>query len=349
MIGAIIEGMERGLLPDPAVRLGIRRLCRARLNEFARLSPEAARERSAQYVRTLKASPLAVETRAANQQHYELPAPFFQLVLGRHLKYSSAFWPDGVTSLDEAESRALEATCARAGLADGQKILELGCGWGSLSLYMASKFPNAKIVALSNSVPQRLYIEGQARQRGLANLTVLTRDINNVVDLEKEFGAFDRAVSVEMLEHLKNYEVLFERVARWLAPGGAFFVHIFTHREHSYAFDTEGDDNWMGRHFFTGGQMPGHDLLPRFQKDLLLENEWAWGGVHYAKTAEAWLANMDAHALRVREIFRKTYGETDAERWVNRWQVFFMACAELFGYRGGTEWGVSHYLFRKRP
>lgn len=348
MIGALIEGMERGYLPDSAVRMGIRRLCRSRLARFAALSPEAARDEAGRYAEALRRSPLAVHTDAANAQHYEVPAAFFQAVLGSRLKYSSAYWPDGCRSLDQAEAEALERTCRNAALENGQRVLELGCGWGSLSLFMAGKFPGSQIVSLSNSASQKIFIDAQARRSGLANLTVVTRDINAAGDLESEFGLFDRVVSVEMFEHLKNYELLFARISRWLVPEGKLFAHLFTHREHSYPFETEGEDNWMGRHFFTGGQMPGHHLLARFQKDLLLEAEWSWSGEHYAKTAEAWLANLDGNRDRVEEIFRRAYGEAGALRWVNRWRVFFMACAELFGYGGGAEWGVSHYLFQNR-
>jgi cyclopropane-fatty-acyl-phospholipid synthase len=337
MIMTVIRAIEKGLVPDPAVRFGIRRLCETRLRSFG--SDGSA----ANYAEVLRKAPLAVHTQAANDQHYELPPEFFLLTLGRNLKYSSAFWPEGCRSLDEAEEAALHAYCERAELADGQSVLELGCGWGSLSLWMARKYPGSRITAVSNSAPQRAFIEARAAERGLRNLRVLTR---NIVDLQEiDGGPFDRAVSVEMFEHLRNYEALFERISRWLKPDGKLFVHVFTHREYSYPFETDGDDNWMGRYFFTGGQMPGHSLLPQFQKHLSLEKDWAWSGVHYAKTSDAWLANLDRRRDEVSALFRKTYG-ADATLWLNRWRVFFMACSELFGYRGGSEWGVSHYLFR---
>ncbi len=340
MIGLGIELMERGLLPDAAVRAGIRRLCAARLESF-RGRTEAD---EAAYAEGLKGMPVAVETAAANEQHYELPPVFFEKVLGGHLKYSAAFWPDGCRSLDEAERLALEATAGRAGLSDGQEVFELGCGWGSLTLFMAEKFPKSRVTALSNSAPQRLFIEACARARGLENVTVLTR---NAAELESfPGGPYDRVVSVEMFEHMKNYETLLHRVARALKPGGALFLHIFAHRSWSYPFEVAGEDNWLGRHFFTGGQMPGRGLLPRFQKDLRLAQEWWWDGTHYGRTAEAWLANHDRRGDEVMEALRAAYGR-EARRWNQRWRVFWMACAELFNYDRGREWGVAHYLFKR--
>jgi cyclopropane-fatty-acyl-phospholipid synthase len=348
MLNLMIDVMERGILPDWAIRYGIRKLCRERLKSLEKPSIDQLQKDLDGYIDDLKKSPIAVHTQDANRQHYELPPEFFTLALGKNLKYSSTFWADGCSSLDEAEDVSLAVTMSRAELADGMKILELGCGWGSLTLSMARKFPTSQIVALSNSNPQRLFIEKKAKEAGLTNVRVITRNIDEVVNLQQEFGEFDRIVSVEMFEHLRNYDQLFERISTWLKPDGKMFVHIFTHQKFAYLFETEGEDNWMGKYFFTGGQMPSHTLLGRFQKNLTLEKLWAWSGVHYARTSEAWLKNMDAHRDEILPVFEKTYGEADARRWFQRWRVFFMSCAELFGYRNGNEWGVSHYLFSKK-
>ncbi|MBY0314843.1 MAG: cyclopropane-fatty-acyl-phospholipid synthase family protein [Bdellovibrionales bacterium] len=345
MLSLLIELTERGVIPNSLVRIGIRKLCADRLKELRgqeKLEPRFQEE----YIEMLKASPIAVFTEAANEQHYEVPADFFLQVLGSNLKYSSGYWTDDAQSLDQAEREALDITMQRAELRDGMEILELGCGWGSLSLSMAQKFPQSKITAVSNSSSQRQFIEGEAKKRNLKNLRVITQ---NVVLLEnfEDSKTFDRVVSVEMFEHLRNYEVLFRRISNWLKPDGKLFVHIFTHKNYAYLFETEGDDNWMGKYFFTGGQMPSHDLFKSFQSDLTLEKQWLWDGTHYQKTSEAWLSSLEKNRHKVIEILAKTYGEGDAFRWYNRWKVFFLAVAELFGYKNGSEWGVSHYLFSK--
>lgn len=348
MISPVINAMESGILPDFMIRGGIRKLCRVRLDSFRSLSPEKQSELENKYIENLKRSRIADSTDDANKQHYELPPAFFLQVLGKNLKYSSGFWPEGCQDLDESERIALDETCRRAELKDGQKILELGCGWGSLTLTMARKFPNSRIVVISNSGPQKLFIEDRARKEGLHNVQILTRNMAEVESLEKEFPLFDRVVSVEMFEHMKNYELLMERISRWLAPEGKLFVHIFTHKEYSYPFETEGEDNWMGKYFFTGGQMPSHHLLARFQKDFLLEEDWKWNGMHYSKTSEAWLTNMDHQRDLIMPILSEVYGPKNSTLWFQRWRIFFMACAELFGYRQGEEWGVSHYRFVSR-
>jgi len=344
----VMEAMERGLIPDPVVRYGIRRLCGERLRSLTLGDPVREREEMNRYVEALKKSPIAIHTREANEQHYELPPEFFLLCLGKNRKYSSAYYPEGCRSLDEAEDAALNATMERAEIRDGMRILELGCGWGSLTLALARKFPNASIIALSNSRDQREFIEGEALRQGISNLRILTRNIVEVEDLRAEFGAFDRVVSVEMFEHLRNYQELFSRISDWLTPEGKLFVHVFTHKKFAYFFETEGEDNWMGRYFFTGGQMPSHDLFLNFQESLSLEKQWAWDGTHYGRTSEDWLKNLDRNRDRVLSIFEKTYGKAEAKRWFQRWRVFFLSCAELFNYRNGKEWGVSHYLFRNQ-
>lgn len=347
MLDLLIHMTEKGFIPDPLVRVGIRHLCRARLQEFDALAPEQENLTS-NYAEMLRQSPVAVATAAANEQHYELPAEFFVKVLGPHRKYSSSFWPKNCASLAEAEKHALDITMERANITDGMKILELGCGWGSLTLAMAKRFPNSKVTAISNSASQRDFIEKLAKKEKLTNVTVLTRDVSDLKDLGPDsLGSFDRIVSVEMLEHFRNYEVLLERISRWLTPQGKLFVHIFTHKHFPYLFETDGADNWMGKYFFTGGQMPSHNLLATFQKDLKLERQWSWDGTHYQKTAEAWLENLNKNRPEVLAILEQVYGKSESVRWLNRWRVFFLAVAELFGYKSGTEWGVSHYLFKK--
>jgi cyclopropane-fatty-acyl-phospholipid synthase len=340
---SLIELCERGLVPDALTRYGIRRLCAQRLSEEGRDAPALASARQQRLRQALRESPIAVETAAANAQHYELPTRFFQLCLGTRLKYSSCYYPSGRESLDEAEEAMLALYGERAGLADGQRILELGCGWGSLTLWMAARFPRAQVTAVSNSATQRVHIEAECRARGLANVRVLTCDVNA---LELPDGAFDRCVSIEMFEHMRNHEALFGNIARWLAPAGKLFVHVFCHRTLMYPFEAEGEDDWMARHFFTGGLMPSADTLVQAQHHLPLEERWLLPGTHYQRTANHWLARQDANREEVMAVLREAYGR-DAARWHQRWRMFWMACAELFGYRGGDEWLVAHYRFAR--
>jgi cyclopropane-fatty-acyl-phospholipid synthase len=337
----MIGWAERGLLPDAAIRFGIRRLCAQRLREERADDAVAVSQRVQQRIGELRAAPVAIHTEAANAQHYELPARFFELCLGKRLKYSSCLFATGDETLDEAENAMLALYGERAQLSVGQTILELGCGWGSLTLWMAERFPNSRITAVSNSRSQREFIEGQCRTRGFGNVRVITHDVNT---LQLDPAQFDRAVSIEMFEHMRNYETLLGRVARWLRPGGKLFVHIFCHRELLYPFETEGDDNWMGRYFFTGGLMPSADTLLWFQDDLRIEQQWRLSGTHYERTANAWLANQDRHRDEVMRVLAGAYGD-EAKVWNQRWRMFWMACAELFGYRGGNEWMVGHYRF----
>ncbi len=337
MLATAIELMERGYVPDWLTRVGIRRLLAERLRGAEHAAVRARLEAE------LRASPIALHTGDANAQHYEVPAAFFAKVLGPRLKYSSCWWPDEVRDLETAEAAMLALSCERAGLGFNQDILELGCGWGSLTLWMAEFYPDSRIVAVSNSASQRAFIEARCRERCLGNVQVITADMNDF-SIDRRF---DRVVSVEMFEHMRNYPALFERIHAWLKPGGQLFVHIVSHREHAYPFETEGEDNWMGRYFFTGGLMPARDLLPRFQGELHLDEQWHLNGRHYQRTLEAWLRNQDRHREEILALFSETYGPGEAVRWFQRWRVFFMACAELFGYAEGEEWGVSHYRWRK--
>lgn len=334
---------ELNLLPDNLVRFGIRKLLKQRLQDEYVNDPEHQDQRYQELLENLRQSPIAIETGAANTQHYEVPSAFYKYALGKHLKYSSCFWDEKTENLDQAEARMLAITAERAELVDGQQILELGCGWGSLTLWMAEHFPASWITAVSNSNSQREYIQQQAKQRGFKNIEVITCDVNQLT-LDKEF---DRIVSVEMFEHMRNYESLLSKIAGWLKTDGKLFVHIFCHKQLAYPFEIEGDDNWMGRYFFTGGLMPAQDTLLHFQKDLQLQYQWDLSGSHYQKTAEAWLTNMDQYRKEIRMIFNNTYGKKQAGIWQQRWRIFFMACSELFGYSEGNEWRVAHYIFIK--
>jgi cyclopropane-fatty-acyl-phospholipid synthase len=336
--------LEKDLVPDWLIRRGIRSLVRRRLEEETLETEEAQAVKLAALVDELKRSPIAINTHDANAQHYEVPARFFELTLGQHLKYSCAYYARPGASLSEAERTMLELTVERAGLADGQRILELGCGWGSLTLFMAEKYPSATIVAVSNSSSQREHIMARAKARGLANVTVVTCDMNAF----GADGAFDRVVSVEMFEHMRNYESLLEKISGWLAPGGRLFVHIFSHIRFAYPFEVRDETDWMARYFFTGGIMPSDDLLLHFPKHMTIRERWRVDGTHYQKTSEDWLSNMDANRDEILRIFANVYGTENAIKWLVRWRIFFMSCAELFGYDAGRQWIVSHYLFEKR-
>ena len=338
-----IEMAERGLLSDSLIRWGIRELDKKRLRLEDLGDREKQRQALERFVEELRQSPIAVQIHKPKEQHYELPPAFFEQILGKWMKYSSCYWPQGVDSLDKAEEAMLELTCERAQLEDGMEILELGSGWGSLSRWMAEKYPNSRVVTVSNSRPQGEFIKARCAALKLDNIELMSADMN---DFHTD-RTFHRIVSVEMFEHMRNWEKLLARIATWLKPEGKLFLHIFTHRKFAYLFEDEGDDNWLGRHFFTAGLMASHELLLHFQKDLIVEDDWRVNGVHYKKTADAWLSNLDRRRKQILPLLAKTYGQGQAERWLQRWRIFFLACSELWGYGNGKEWLVSHYRLRK--
>ena len=330
---------EKRLLPDSIIRTGINKLLAERIESLSK-----ERKDDHIWIEELSAKPLAESTEEANEQHYEIPAPYFVKVLGKHLKYSCGYWPAGCNSLDESEAAMLALSCERAELANGQEILELGCGWGSLSLWMAANYPESRITSVSNSNSQREYIEGQAKERGLSNLTVITSDIN---DFQPE-SSFDRVVSVEMFEHVRNHRKLFRQIEGWLKSGGKCFVHIFAHKGQTYLFEARTDKDWMSRYFFTGGIMPSTSLLESAAEGILdCEESWEVNGKHYSRTLEAWLDKQDANSESVMETLRDCY-DSKAKLWFQRWRIFYMACSELFAYKDGEEWPVMHYRFAKR-
>lgn len=341
-----INLVEKNLIPDSLIRFKINQLLKQRIQDEQSVGDVADRKQKLnELVDELKDSPIAINTVEANEQHYEVPTAFYQSVLGKHMKYSCGYWQNGAKTQDEAEKDMLELTTQRAELTDGQDILELGCGWGSLTLFMAENYPNSKITAVSNSSTQKDHIDNEAAKRGLINITVITADMNDFHIDEK----FDRVVSVEMFEHMRNYEKLLKKVNNFLKPDGKLFVHIFTHKELAYKYEVKDESDWMSKYFFTGGIMPSDHLLYYFNDDMVVKKHWIVNGTNYEKTSNEWLYAMDKNKKSLRPLFEETYSKKEATKWWVYWRLFFMACAQLWGYKNGEEWMVSHYLFEKQP
>ena len=343
MISLLIKLSEKQLIPDFAIRYGIRMLLKKRLDSLVSNNPETNIQDKIDFIHKMNSSKIALVPELANKQHYEIPANFYKYCLGRHRKYSSCYWEDNTKNLDEAELLSLKLTTQHAKLTNGQNILELGCGWGSLTLWMAKKFPKSKITAVSNSSSQKTHILEQAKKRNLNNISIITEDMNKFNPKTR----YDRIVSVEMIEHMRNHRQLFKKINTWLKPGGLFFMHIFVHKTQPYLFEVQDEDDWMSQYFFSGGMMPSEDLPLFFQEDLKIIDQWSWSGKQYEKTANAWLANIDSNKEKVMKTLEKIYGKDNSKKWFQRWRIFFMSCAELWGYRDGNEWKVVHYLFKK--
>ena len=343
MISTLIELAEKKLIPDFIIRQGIRFLLKKRIQSLVSNNLEKNIQNKIKFIEKMNLSSIAEVPELANQQHYEIPAEFYNYCLGKHKKYSSCYWSEKTKNLNEAEFLSLKLTSRHAMLTNGLNILELGCGWGSLTLWMAEQYPKSKITAVSNSASQKKHIVAQAKKKNLKNISVITEDMNKFNTKHK----YDRVVSVEMIEHMRNHKKLFKKVASWLKSDGLFFMHIFVHKTQPYLFEVQDNDDWMSQYFFSGGMMPSEDLPLFFQEDLKIIDKWSWSGVNYEKTANAWLKNIDLNKNKVMPVLKEIYGENNSNKWFQRWRIFFMSCAELWGYDNGKEWRVAHYLFKK--
>ena len=342
--------LAQGWIPDFLIRFGVKILLRNKIKNQKIPNIEKRQSKKVEFVNNLKNQPIAIKTSEANEQHYELPPSFFEEILGDRLKYSCGYWDeflppsDCANKLNQSEEAMLELTCSRADIKNGQKILDLGCGWGSLSIYMAENYPESKITALSNSSTQIEYINSIAKEKELDNLKAVIADINTY----KSNNTFDRIISIEMFEHMRNYEALMSKLSKLLRNKGKLFIHIFSHHTYPFAYVNKSSSDWMARYFFAGGTMPSQDLLHYFLEDFHLENQWAVSGKHYKQTLEAWLYKMDNKKETIWPIFLEVYGKKEAKKWWNYWRTFFLSCAEFFGMNEGNEWFISHYLFQKK-
>ena len=328
------------MVPDYLLRRGVRNQGKQRLQMMKNTN---LKQEYLTFLKEASSGEIAIHTDDANNQHYEVDSEFFQYCLGKNLKYSSCYWNDDTSSLDEAEEIMLDLYCKRAKIKDGMTVLDVGCGWGSLSLYLAQKYPKSKITGVSNSNSQRKFIEEVAYERGLQNLKIITKDINSFNADEK----FDRVISIEMFEHTKNSKKLMNSINKWLNSDGLFFMHVFAHKDNPYYFDTNQKNAWMAKYFFTGGMMPNHNLFKDLNSDLNYQKSWMLSGTHYEKTSNAWLEKMDLNKRKILELFKKKNSNSMAKKKFHFWRLFFIACAEIFGYDGGSEWVVSHHLFKK--
>ena len=343
MFNMLIKMAENGTLPDSLIKIGIKNLCNQRLIWRDSLDLEELQDHHQIWVDKLKVSPIALVPEKANEQHYELPPKFFEIVLGKHLKYSSGYWNKNVKDINISELDMLNLYLDRGQFSDNMKILELGCGWGSLTLHMAKRYPNSQITGVSNSNDQRKFIKTKCEEEGIKNVNIITCDMNDFTIDDK----FDRVVSIEMFEHMRNYKKLLNKISSFLNDNGKLFVHIFTHKTLVYPYEDNGPGDWMAREFFSGGLMPSHNLLLNFQDDLKVEQQWHISGKHYEKTSYAWLKRMDLNKKEILSLFNETYGKDDSKMWFQRWRIFFLSCAVMFGMKKGSEWGVSHYRFTK--
>eukprot|EP00262_Sarcandra_glabra_P022200 TRINITY_DN9750_c0_g1_i1.p1 TRINITY_DN9750_c0_g1~~TRINITY_DN9750_c0_g1_i1.p1 ORF type:complete len:356 (+),score=47.21 TRINITY_DN9750_c0_g1_i1:25-1092(+) len=340
----MLSSLERNLLPDIVIRKLTRHLLAGRLRLSYKPSAHLQLFHLMQFAHSLEQMPIAVETDKPKSQHYELPTSFFKLVLGQNLKYSCCYFQDKWSTLEDGETAMLEMYCERAQIKDGQSVLDVGCGWGSLSLYIAQKHSSCKVTGICNSTTQKAYIEEQCRDRQLLNVEIFVADISK---FEME-ASFDRILSIEMFEHMKNYKELLKRISKWMKQDSLLFIHYFCHKAFAYHFEDTNDDDWITRYFFTGGTMPSANLLLYFQDDVAVVNHWLVNGMHYARTSEEWLRKMDQHSASIKPIMESTYGKDSATKWTAYWRTFFISVAELFGYNNGEEWMVAHFLFKKK-
>ena len=332
--------LARGLIPDWILRRGVRSQGKERLNMMNKV--DSTKEYS-KFINEASTGNIAVNTDDANNQHYEVDSEFFKYCLGKNLKYSCCFWDENTLDLDAAEDNMLEIYSQRAQITDGMSILDIGCGWGSLSLFLAQKYPKSEITGVSNSSSQKIFIDSVASERNISNLNIITRDINDFRAEEK----YDRILSIEMFEHTKNTKKLMNLINDWLNPNGLFFMHVFAHKENPYYFDRDQKNAWMAKYFFTGGMMPNHNLFKDLKSNLEYQKSWILSGEHYERTSNAWLDKMDQNKSKILSLFERSNGSSVAKRKFHFWRLFYIACAEIFGYDNGNEWVVSHHLFKK--